>query len=385
MSQARPLPSHQIEEAFEAFNRVSRELDTSYRELQSRVAGLTEELKAARSARIAELAEKEQLAHRLAALVSVLPGGLVIVDRAETVRDANPRAIELLGEPLLGENWKHILSRRTEGAPSAGGEIKLKSSRRIALESRVLEESGERIILITDVTENNRLLEQLERKKRLTALGEMAARMAHQIRTPLSSTTLYLAQLGRHDLPVDQRLGITAKVGERLKHMGGLIDSMLTFVRGEQPDLRPVLLQDVLSSFEATVRPQIEAQGAVLQLPQVDNSLALVGDVDELAGVLGNLAMNAMEATGDELRLELWVGALDLNWLQLRVRDNGPGINEHIIERVFDPFFTTRSQGTGLGLAVVARVVAQHGGEIIVQNRASGGVEFVITLPIAAD
>jgi two-component system sensor histidine kinase FlrB len=92
--------------------------------------------------------------------------------------------------------------------------------------------------------------------------------------------------------------------------------------------------------------------------------------------------MNALEATGGQLALDVWVGALNEDWLQLRISDNGPGIAPDVIERVFDPFFTTRAQGTGLGLAVVAMTVGNHGGEISVQNRAGGGAEFLINLPI---
>jgi len=386
MSQAKSLSNHQIEQAFDVFNQVSQELDTSYRELQSRVTGLTEELMASRSARIAELAEKERLAHRLGALVSVLPGGVLILDRNNKIRDANPWAVELLGQPLLGETWQDVLNREKFGQQPPTSELQLKSGRRVSLVSRSLDESGDRVVLITDVTDNYRLLEQLERKKRLTALGEMAARLAHQIRTPLSSTTLYLSQLSRQDLPEKKRLAIASKLGERLGHMGSLIDSMLTFVRGDTPVTERILLRDVLDSFEATVRPQLERDGARLDLPWVDDSLALVGDADELVAALCNLAMNAIEAAGSSAELTLWVGALDRNRLQLRLKDNGPGIDEAIIDRVFDPFFTARVGGTGLGLAVVARIVSNHGGEVTVNNVNGGsGAEFVITLPIAAD
>ena len=92
MSQAEPLSASQLEQAFEVFNRVSHELDTSYRELESKVAGLTHELAAARSARLKELAEKERLAHRLSSLLAVLPGGVLIVDARQTIKDVNPEA-----------------------------------------------------------------------------------------------------------------------------------------------------------------------------------------------------------------------------------------------------------------------------------------------------
>lgn len=383
MSQTEPLSASQLEQAFEVFNRVSHELDTSYRELETKVAGLTSELTKARSARLRELAEKERLAHRLSSLLSVLPGGVLIVDAGKVIRDVNPEAIELLGEPLMGQLWSDVLFRVSGCETLQSRELPLFTGKRISVVSRELDKSGDSVVLITDVTEIHQLQDQLGRKKRLTALGEMAARLAHQIRTPLSSTTLYLSQLGRQDLLADQRQKISSKVSERLSHMGNLVDSMLSFVRGGTPATDAIYLSDVLKGFEATVLPQLAVSQSTIAIPYVDHTLELVGDQDELIGALSNLAMNALEVSEGAVELELWVTALNSEWFQIGFRDNGPGISEEIIDRVFDPFFTTRSQGTGLGLAVVAMTVSNHGGEISVQNRAEGGAEFVITLPIA--
>ena len=395
MSQAEPLSASQLEQAFEVFNRVSHELDTSYRELESKVAGLTHELAAARSARLKELAEKERLAHRLSSLIAVLPGGVLIVDSRQVIKDVNPEALELLGEPLIGQSWSSVLNRvashdqlqpqdlNQSQSFQQTKELQLVNDKCISVVSRPLDQTGDAVVLVTDVSEIHQLQEQLGRKKRLTALGEMAARLAHQIRTPLSSTTLYLSQLGRQDLLADQRQKISAKVSERLIHMGHLVDSMLSFVRGESPATDMIYVNQVLKDFEATVLPQIEKSQSKIIIPEVDNTLSIMGDHEELTGALSNLAMNALESAKGPVILDVWVGALNNHWLQIRVRDNGPGISEDIIDRVFDPFFTTRSQGTGLGLAVVAMTVSNHGGEITVKNNPTGGAEFLISFPMA--
>ena len=100
MSQAQPLSANQLEQAFEVFTRVSHELDTSYRELEGKVEGLTRELVQARTGRLKELAEKERLAHRLSSLIAVLPGGVLIVDARQNIRDVNPEALAELGGGL---------------------------------------------------------------------------------------------------------------------------------------------------------------------------------------------------------------------------------------------------------------------------------------------
>ncbi len=383
MNQAKPMSADQLGQAFDMFNRVSHELDTSYRELESQVAALTYELSKVRSARLLELAEKERLANRLTSLISALPGGVLIVDSTETIRDANPEAIELLGEPLIRRRWVEVLDRISGKNQDFSRAMRLRSGRRISVVSRPLDATGDQVVLITDVSEIHQLQEQLGQKKRLVAMGEMAARMAHQIRTPLSSATLFMAQLGRQDLSASRQKRVSHKVADCLGQMDKLVDSMLSFVRGDKPIVEFIYLKDVLADFELAVKPLLEKNLSSISMPVLDDSLAVKGDRGELASALGNLVMNALEAAKTGVKLDVWVGALDSKRLQIRVRDDGPGIDEEIIDRVFDPFFTTRALGTGLGLAVVAMTISKHCGEIAVKNRPEGGAEFIITLPIA--
>lgn len=385
MLQATHQSQAQLEQAFELFNQLSGELDDSYHTLQDRVSALSSELATKRRERLRGAAEKDRLLARLTSLVSVLPGGLLILDKNQIVRDANPRALELLGSSLLGEHWPDLLELLSLPDHKNRQEYHLRNGKRVSLESRPLDRHGEQVILVTDISDIQSLQDQLQSKRRLTALGEMAAQLAHQIRTPLSSTTLYLSQLARHDLPTDKRDHIAQRLQSQLGHMGHIIDGMLSFVRGANPMPKHVLLSDILATFQHSTAPTLEAANSTLLIPSVDDSLTVYGDEDELAGALSNLAMNAMEASGGPVVIELWVGALNAKWLQIRVRDNGPGIPAEIRERIFDPFFTTKTQGTGLGLAVVEQTVSAHGGKIIAQNAPSGGTDFLIDLPIVAN
>ncbi len=354
---------------------ISRELDTTYRDLQEQVLNLRGELAISRRARLRELAEKERLLERLSCLLAVLPGGVVIVDPSDTISDANPAALDLLGEPLMGETWPAVSQRNPELRGRGTGE------RHLSVNARPLLDNGEHVVLITDTTEIHELQEQLGRRQRLAALGEMAARLAHQIRTPLSSTTLYLAQLARDDLASSERARICDRLSDRLMHMEGLIESMLSFVRGRKPTLQPLLLRDVFYSLIATVMPRLPSS-ARLDVKPVDDTLRLLGNSDDLVGALTNLVVNAIEMGGDAVNIQVWAGARNPNWMQIRVLDDGPGIDEESLPRLFDPFFTTRAKGTGLGLAVVAMTVADHGGQVRALNRREGGAEFLIDLPL---
>lgn len=365
------------DEALASLAAVSRELDGGYRELQREVKQLRADLAVSRTARLHELAEKERLLSRLASLLAALPGGVVIVDPRDTIRDANPAALALLGEPLLGEAWPDVAAR------NPGLERGRRGRRYLAMGSRDLGEDGERVVLITDTTELHDLQEKLGRRQRLAALGEMAAQLAHQIRTPLASTTLYLAQLARDDLGTEDRARICERLSGRLRHMESLIESMLGFVRGRPPQLQLLPLRQVLDQAVIAVTPRLPETARLMVTP-VDHTLWLEGDADALVGMLSNLVMNAVEIAEGAVRVEIWAGATSREMLQIRVRDNGPGIRDDAITKIFDPFFTTRAGGTGLGLAVVAMTAAHHGGEVQARNRDSGGAEFIIDLPARA-
>tara|TARA_B110000503_G_C7136933_1_gene409236 strand:- start:441 stop:1628 length:1188 start_codon:yes stop_codon:yes gene_type:complete len=355
---------------------VSEALTTTYRELTGQVARLTTELEAARLARRAEAVERERLLARLATLLDTLPGGVVIIDRNGLVSETNPQAEALLGEPLTGEQWDVIAAR---GCFTSNGAFEI-HGRRLSITSESLN-GGERIVLLADITHLHHLQDELSRKRRLTALGEMAARLAHQIRTPLASTSLYVSHL-ESDIEPQRRQRICTSLREQLHHMDGLITSMLSFVRGAAQESEPVAIAEVIADAVEACSAEITTRNVRMTLPPIDHDLQVMGSHDDLVAGLTNLITNAIEASGCKPKIEIWVGARDENTVMMRVLDEGKGIAPEIIDRIFDPFFTTRTQGTGLGLAVLASTATQHGGSVRAANRPNGGAEFTLELPI---
>ena len=364
-----------------ALDRATQELNTSYLDLCERVERLTQELHQSRTQLMRELAEKEVIFQRLSAVVQALPGGILLVDRHDIVRDANPQAIELVGEPVIGELWTVIEQRAVNlRYESAEGDKR----RHVAVSVQPLAGSGEKLILITDTTAQHETQALESQKQRLMAMGEMAARLAHQIRTPIASTTLYLAQLAREDLAAAERGDICDSLSTALRHVEGTIDSMLGFIRGDTRELVPLFLQDVMQEFEALIRNGLSLDAEQLVVTPVDRSVRILGAREDLVGALGNLVCNAVQASGEAPEIHVSVNALDARSIQIRVRDHGPGIDEAHLPHIFDPFYTTRAAGTGLGLAVVAMTVNQHGGDISARNHPTGGAEFLISLPMLA-
>lgn len=373
-----PHPSaRELGDAFLAFNRMAEQLSGAYRELEGQVARLSEELAAARSERLRQLAEKERLANRLEQLLQALPGGVIVLDGTERVQEANPAARELLGDPLLGEPWAAVGERAFR---SGAEEPRLADGRALSLSSRSLEPEPGRIVLLTDVSETRRLQEAVSRHRRLSAMGEMAASLAHQIRTPLAAAALYLSHLARPRLADADRVRFATRTQERLRHLEQLVNDMLLFARGGVADHAPLALAELLAELAASLEPQLVAAGARLVLPEAAD-LPILGNRAALLGALQNLANNALQAGARSLALTL---AEADDRVRLTLADDGAGMSEAVLERLFEPFFTTRPQGTGLGMAVVRAVVQAHRGEVTVESGPAAGTRVTLHLPLDA-
>jgi two-component system sensor histidine kinase FlrB len=374
----RQLPADFFELEQDNLSEAESALRQGYRELSGHVAKLSSELEAARLARRKENRERENLLDRFATMLDALPGGVIILDSKDSITEANPQARALLGEPLEGQSWATI-EERGRFNPQGSFEIR---GRRLNISTCPLPGGEETIVLVSDITAQHTLQRELGRKTRLSSLGEMAARLAHQIRTPLSSTVLYVDQLSKDIDPV-KRDRICTALKAQLSQTESLITSMLGFVRGgsllclEPTNVRTVV-EEALSSCDGI----LEASGTEITTNKINPGLTILAAPTELSSVIANVIQNAIQVCEAKPAIEVWAGAINQHMMLIRVSDNGPGISSDVIDQVFDPFFTTRAAGTGLGLAVLASVVQRHGGTVHAANRESGGAQFTILLPV---
>lgn len=229
--------------------------------------------------------------------------------------------------------------------------------------------------------ETQRLREQAERNARLAAMGEMAAQLAHQLRTPLAAALLYAGNLENPDLPAASRVSIAQKTVGRLKHLERLIQDMLLFARGEVLGRESFAVAELLGELAHTFEPLARMRGVAFELTGGPAGLSITGNRKALAGALTNLLENALQAVADHpsAKVSLGVTALDAQ-LAFSVRDNGRGMAQDVVARLFEPFFTTRAEGTGLGLAIARGVARAHGGGIDVTSVPGAGTEFVLTV-----
>jgi signal transduction histidine kinase len=231
-----------------------------------------------------------------------------------------------------------------------------------------------------ELSEKNRLL---ERKNRLAALGEMAAGLAHEIRNPLGGIQLYASVLAKdlHDQP--QALQLVEKIRGGVKRLESLVGQVLQFSREMRPTLGDMDLAECVQQTVELAQASALARNVELTV-NGPASLCVHADAVLIGQAILNLVLNACEAVEEEGEVCVTFSAppadSEAKQFHLCVRDNGAGIPASVLDRIFNPFFTTKDTGTGLGLAIVHRVVEAHDGTIIAANNETRGARFEIRI-----
>ena len=368
-----------LEQAFALFNQMSTQLSESYSMLEARVTELKGQLALVSAQRMQELAEKERLAHRLQSLLDLLPGGVIVIDGQGVVREANPVARNQLGQPLVGMLWRQVIARNFAPREDDGHEISMKDGRRLSIATRSLHAEPGQLVLLTDLTETRRLQDQLSRHERLSALGRMVASLAHQIRTPLSAALLYASHLTEQVLPAEQQQRFAGRLKERLHELEHQVRDMLIFARGDLPLPDRLPPNALFEALRAAAEPHVQGMAVRWQCDSRVGELLCIRDT--LVGTVLNLLENAIQAGGREVRLKIHLYQRG-NSLHLCVSDNGPGMAPATLARLGEPFFTTKTTGTGLGLAVVKAVARAHQGELQLRSRLGRGTCALLILPL---
>lgn len=373
---------NKLQAAFDSFNLMSQQLTEAYQALELQVQELTEELARTEARRENEVAEKQRVTGRLEGLLSALPVGVVVLDVRGRVQECNPAAIELLGEPLEGERWLDVIQRVFAPRLDDGHEVSLKDGRRVSIATRSLAGEPGQLIVLTDMTETRALQERLSRHQRLSALGKVAASLAHQIRTPLSAAMLYGEHLQNSELAPAQQKRFAGKLMSRLNHLEQQVRDMLIFARGDMPVSDLVTTDVLVQGLEAAMESPLEASQSRYQLDNRAPGLLLQCNKEGLIGAILNLVNNAIEVVGSGAEISIELSVVDANQLRICVADQGPGIAEDILAEVKEAFFTTKSHGTGLGLSVVQGVARAHHGEFFIESMPGQGTRMTLQLPL---
>lgn len=223
--------------------------------------------------------------------------------------------------------------------------------------------------------------ENLTRAAKLAVVGEMAAAMTHEVRTPLGILRSSAQVLMREPGLSEEGREVCGFIVSETERLNRLVSTLLDCARPRPAEMQPVDLVELASQTIAMLSTQAGKQGVTLLAKPDSESVIARCDKEQITQVLLNLVLNAIQIIGAGGRIEVSVRQ-DTHHAVLEVADNGPGITPELAERVFDPFFTQRSGGVGLGLAVVRQIVLAHHGEIGVHRSAMGGALFRVRLPL---
>jgi len=327
--------------------------------------------------------QPERSVERLQSLLDVLPAAVLVVDGSGRIQECNPAAEALLGTPLSSMLWRDVIARAFAPQQGAGDELALRNGRYVALSTCPLANEPGQILLLNDVTETRELRQHLERHRRLADMGRMAANLAHQIRTPLSSALLYASHLKQRDITDARRQRFAERTVASLRGLEQLINDMLLFARGERGEVREIAPQQLLDQVTTALSDEMAAAEVTYRIEDQSDQAILHANPVLLESAIKNLVTNAIDALDSIGGGEITLSAVrSSDHLELRIRDNGPGIPAALQKRIFEPFETTRERGSGLGLAVARTVARAHQGELQLDSEPGRGATFTMRLPL---
>ena len=377
----------------ETFKSVVAQLQTQQRELE------------ALSARASErAASAEQFSERIVASV---PSGLIAFDANGLATVVNAPARALIGDdaepegrsvrellraaPDLAEMVEHCLQtgevyRREEVmATSTSGHVRRLGATVAPINPTPEQGARGALCLVTDLTEVLQLREQVALKKNFESLGEMSAGLAHEFKNALATLHGY-AQL-MQSLKLDESgQAASSALLQEVRNLSEMVTAFLNFARPQPLDLADVSLRELIDECAVELRALYEERGVELI---IEGDFEVVrADERMLRQALLNLLRNAAEAIPDESK-ERRVRVRGVNqrdatgkdWAVIEIQDTGEGIQSNNLQRIFIPFFTTKSKGHGVGLALAHRVIIDHGGTLTAANASAGGAIFTIKLP----
>ena len=305
-------------------------------------------------------------------LIKTLKEGLVRLNAQGMVTQANPAAKELLGMPP------------EDFLPTLGLPLGKSSKREIAVtypESRTLEIQtipfdDETIVYVRDITAEKARTEEELRAGAAKAVCDLAAGVAHEIGNPLNALALNIQMLERD--PTDKESIEICK--SQIKRLDGIIRDFLAALKPTKPNLAPGSLVDPLKDCLATLRGQFEERRirVTLDVPASLPTVAL--DRAQMAQVFFNILKNALEAMKDGGTISMSLSSDD-DTVAVRIADSGEGIPPERLAHLFEPYRTSKANGTGLGLMITRRIIVDHGGTIDVESKSGAGTAFTVRLP----
>lgn len=345
---------------------------------------------------------------RFASVIASTQDAFIFIDRQARILVFNAAAERIFGwsaaevvgqkvdvlmpEPYRSEHDGYIASYERTGEARALGRIRVVQGQRrsgevfpieLSVTKVGVEDEARYAAFIRDISETVRLRERLVERERLVAIGTTSAKFAHEVGNPLNSMLMNLQLIQRRiakRVPVEQLGPLVERVDAEVRRLTSLLVEFRSMSRRQPFELRRVDPRALLQEFAEAHRAACESRGVRLELACEPELPAIQLDVEKLTQVLLNLVKNAIEAMGDAGGVLGLRAHEDGEHVVIEVSDTGPGIPAGV--DVFEPFLTTKPEGTGLGLPVARQIVAGHGGELGYESSPGRGTTFSVRLPI---
>lgn len=396
-----------LQEAFDTFNTATAELQQSYDKLKLQVKDLNLELEETNKKLKKNLKEKEELQQYLQNVLENAPNGVVVINNKGKVKDFNKAAEQITGLELKDikdknineilpqikkvKEWKKKVFLDKVQHTTKTGEDKFLNVYISSLKDINMRKIGN-IIAIEDITNIKRLQEQLQRKNRLEAMGEMAAAISHEIRNPLGAIELFASLLKRDIKGEPDKEELAENIITGVKSLANITSNLLLFTKDMKPKKEDIDINQLIENALIFSAYATSNKDMTLKIDIDKEIKSIHADGELLKQVILNLVLNAIQAIKSKglVRItarivnkdDMIAMGMDEDYLLLNIEDSGPGISKENVEKIFNPFFTTKKSGIGLGLAIVHKIISSHGGIIEVSSKEGAGTKFSILLPL---
>lgn len=433
----------EIDKLKECFSHMLRSLKYYRQDLEDKIKLRTKELADVNLQLNKKISELDMIKSFNENIIQSLQGGLITIDAVGKISFVNRKAVDLLGfqeDEILSQGAEYLLctkheaecdfkkgfqhngiftfaskakqkenpfscayqqsscllrdvldsKKETEGEMEITRKDGSKFPAHVSL-STLVDNSGSQLgitVIIRDLTKEKDLETSMKQMDRLTILGKLMASLAHEIKNPLAGIQAAMEVLNKYYEDGDFRKEISEEILNQVKRLDKVIMDLLKFSKIRRPDFQLVKIEEIIDISLFLVNNQIKEKGVVLKKEIVPDLPPVLADAEQLQQVLLNLLLNAIQAMPDGGTITVKGEALqsdkenkDSSFIKVVVQDNGIGIPDENISKIFDPFFTSKPKGTGLGLSIVQNIVAQHKGKIEVRSQVKLGTTVAISLP----
>jgi len=381
------------------FTQLMREsyslLETKFEDLNSRLARVNELLRQS-------LAERNRLANYLNSILESLDSGVIVTDQNGIINIYNSAAESYTGisaaKALGKEHHKvfDIITSREADKILSGEKSSISGEKEIRLSQNTIipvaysitplrqareSNSCGMVMILYNLTETKKLENNLKRVSTLAALGEMAATVAHEIRNPIAGISGFTALLLRDLDKEDPNRRLVDKISNGVNSLEAIVGNLLDFTKDVRPESKEIEIVSLMEETISDFRTIAAVTDHPITLECEQRKLYAHLDPHLFKQVVLNLVKNAIQAQPEGGHVAVKISGGGPSGITLRIEDKGDGIADHNFERLFTPFFTTKTTGTGLGLATVKKIVELHGGRIVAANNPDGGAVFTVELP----